>query len=104
MSDESAYRAAFKLVADFWVLRIIEELSRSDGPVRYSILQRGLDGISPATLSSRLKSLETQGLLERATDHHEGRGSSGVSYMLTGRGREAIPVLDSVIAFAKATS
>ncbi|RIJ77593.1 transcriptional regulator [Nakamurella silvestris] len=92
--------AAFKLVADFWVLRIVEELGGTDSGVRFSSLQRALGEVSPATLSGRLRMMETEGLLERDTGAHHGRGSASVSYRLTDRGDQLVPIARAIRTFA----
>lgn len=95
--------ADFKLVADFWLLRIVEELHGADGGVRFSPLQRALGDVSPATLSTRLRVMEAEGLVARDTGEHAGRGSASVSYQLTDRGRQVVPIVVAVRAFAETT-
>ena len=92
-----------KLVADYWVLRIVEELSLSDQGLRFSELQRALGGAgpttlcSPATLSNRLRRLEEQSLLER-----EGAvGRLSVVYSLSDTGRRVLPVIQAINEFAE---
>ena len=92
---------AMKLVADFWVLRIVEELAPSEEGLRFSALERSLGGVSPATLSNRLRRLEDRGLLERC----EGAdGAISVTYRLTDQGRKVQPVIRAINDFATATS
>ena len=87
---------ALKLVADYWVLRIVEELSLAGGAVRFSELQRLLGGASPATLSNRLRRLEEQHLVERSGCP----GRLSVSYTLGERGRRILPVISAIDEFA----
>jgi DNA-binding HxlR family transcriptional regulator len=89
---------ALKLVADYWVLRIVEELSLADGALRFSELQRRLGGASPATLSNRLRRLEQQALIERTGCP----GKLSVSYTLGERGRRILPVIGAINEFAVA--
>jgi DNA-binding HxlR family transcriptional regulator len=99
MADDDRARcspSALKLVADYWVLRIVEELSLSDSGLRFSALQRALGGASPATLSNRLRRLEEQGLIGR--EGSEGRLS--VSYTLSDHGRRVLPVIRAINEFA----
>ena|ERR1700704_778915 len=92
---------AMKLVADFWVLRIVEELDSSSGGLRFSVLERSLGGVSPATLSNRLRRLEERGLIER----QEGAdGPISVTYRLTGRGCKVLPVIRAINDFAGSTA
>jgi DNA-binding HxlR family transcriptional regulator len=90
-----------KLVADFWVLRIVEELAaRADG-LRFSALERALGGVSPATLSNRLRRLEDRGLVER----REGAdGPISVTYLLTDHGCKVQPVIRAINDFAHTTA
>lgn len=97
MADHSRCSVdALKLVADYWVLRIVEELSMSQGALRFSELQRSLGGASPATLSNRLRRLEQQRLVERTGCP----GKLSVSYALSERGHRILPVIDAINDFA----
>jgi DNA-binding HxlR family transcriptional regulator len=87
---------ALKLVADYWVLRIIEELSLAEDGLRFSALQRSLGDASPATLSNRLRRLEARSLVVRC-------GTSGrlsVVYSLSEAGRTVLPVISAINDFA----
>ena len=77
---------ALDLVGDRWTLLILRDVSLF-GPRRFSELRANLQGIPPTLLSNRLKSLVTEGILERSED------DNGVSYAFTERGREIRPVL-----------
>jgi DNA-binding HxlR family transcriptional regulator len=52
-------------IGDRWTLLIVRELLY--GPQRYSDLQSALPGIPPNLLASRLRDLESDGLVERQT-------------------------------------
>jgi DNA-binding HxlR family transcriptional regulator len=87
---------ALKLVADYWVLRIVEELSLAEDGLRFSALQRLLGGASPATLSNRLRRLEERSLVTR-----EGaNGKLSVVYALSESGRRVLPVIGAINDFA----
>jgi DNA-binding HxlR family transcriptional regulator len=88
---------ALKLVADYWVLRIVEELSLAENDLRFSALQRALGGASPATLSNRLRRLEQQTLIEREGSE----GKLSVSYRLTAKGQRILPVIRAINEFAE---
>ncbi|HEX4057022.1 MAG TPA: helix-turn-helix domain-containing protein [Galbitalea sp.] len=90
--------AALKLVGDYWVLRIVEELSLSEKGSRFSELQRSLGGASPATLSNRLRRLEVQGLVDR----DDAPGKLCVVYTLNERGNRVLPVIRAITDFATA--
>ena len=61
-----------------------------DGPRKFQELQDSLDGVSPNTLSERLKRLMQSGIVERRLyAEHPPRAE----YLLTSKGRELRPVL-----------
>ena len=91
--------AAVKLVADYWVLRIIDELANAAEATRFSALERKLVGVSPVTLSNKLRQLEAEQLITRL----EGEcGKTSVSYSLSDRGRKVLPVIHAVSDFSAA--
>lgn len=85
--------ASMKLLGDYWTLRIIDALQL--GPLRYCEVQRATDNLNPVTLTARLKKLEDAGLVSR---HEE--DEVAVSYCLTPRGRDVLPVLKAIDTFA----
>jgi DNA-binding HxlR family transcriptional regulator/putative sterol carrier protein len=74
---------ALELVGSRWTLLIVRELLA--GPKRYTELAQGLPGIPSNILASRLREMETDGIVERAL---EPRPSTSVVYTLTAYGRE----------------
>ncbi|AZK96976.1 transcriptional regulator [Streptomyces tsukubensis] len=80
-----------------WATLIVRELLR--GPHRFTELRATLPGISPHTLTSRLRQFETHGIVTR-TAHAE--IPPRVVYELTPLGRELRPVLDAMAAWAAA--
>lgn len=89
------FHACVTMFGDAWILLIAAELL--GGPRRFSELQRAIDGISPTTLSDRLKKLETYGLIER----QENDTKLAVIYHLTSRGRALQPVISSISDYAE---
>lgn len=80
------------ILGDRWSILILRDLVL-DGPLKFSEMQQALDGISPNTLSSRLKTLEEHGIVERRFyDQHPPRAE----YVLTARGRELRPILKTL--------
>jgi DNA-binding HxlR family transcriptional regulator len=68
------------------------------GPRRFQDLQTSLSGISPNTLSARLKRLEDAGIIERQMyAEHPPRAE----YVLTDKGRELGPVLKALRAWGE---
>ncbi|MBO9351396.1 MAG: helix-turn-helix transcriptional regulator [Thermomicrobium sp.] len=74
------------ILCDRWTPLILRDLAR--GLDRFSQLERSVRGISPRTLSTRLKQLEAAGLIRRI----ESNGSHRC-YGLTPRGEALIPLI-----------
>lgn len=79
-----------------WATLIVRDLL--GGPKRFGELQSGLAGISPKTLSARLRKLASYGVLTR-TDH--GGVPPKVVYELTEPGHQLLPVLDEMANWAE---
>jgi len=77
------------IIGDRWTILILRDLIL-DGPRRFQDLQNSLSRISPNTLSTRLKTLEEHGIIERRFyAEHPPRAD----YVLTAKGSELRPVL-----------
>jgi DNA-binding HxlR family transcriptional regulator len=77
------------IVGERWTILILRDLV-TRGPRKFQDFERSLTGISPNTLSSRLKRLEDAGIVERRFyEQHPPRAE----YLLTEKGRELRPVL-----------
>lgn len=77
------------VIGERWSILILRELARF-GPRKFQEFEQGLPGISPNTLSARLKRLEEAGIVERRFyEQHPPRAE----YLLTARGEELRPVL-----------
>jgi DNA-binding HxlR family transcriptional regulator len=77
------------IIGERWTILILRDLLL-DGPRKFQDLERSLAGISPNTLSARLKTLEEHGLVARRFyEEHPPRAE----YLLTDKGRELRPVL-----------
>src|SRR4051812_44227241 len=70
---------------------VIRDLA--DGRSRFCELERSLEGISPRTLSLRLRSLEEEGIVERRTYPEV---PPRVEYALTEKGRALVPIVESM--------
>jgi DNA-binding HxlR family transcriptional regulator len=86
---------SMQLLGDYWVLRIIYSLA--SGEARFTELARAVEGINPATLSSRLKKLEEAKLINRSEETVD---KLSVTYSLTNLGKEALPVITALENFA----
>lgn len=85
-----------KILGDFWTLEIIQSLAES--PLRFSQIERKVEGINPATLTNRLKKLEGQGLISR---QEETLDKISVVYQLTKKGVGVLPILKEIFKFAQ---
>ena len=79
------------IVCGKWTLLVIRDLA--DGRSRFCELERSLEGISPRTLSLRLRALEEEGILRRQTYPEV---PPRVEYELTEKGRGLLPVIDEM--------
>lgn len=83
------------MLGDFWTLAIIQVLI--PGEKRFKEIQNEISGISPTTLSSRLKKLESEGLISRKTETVD---KLSVVYALTKKGHGILPVLREIKKFS----
>ena len=81
------------IIGDRWTILILRDLLL-EGPRKFQDLERSLAGISPTTLSARIKQLERHALVERRFyAQHPPRAE----YVLTERGRTLGPVLKALL-------
>ena len=73
---------------------VIRDLA--EGRSRFCELERSLNGISPRTLSLRLRALEEEGIVERQTYPEV---PPRVEYSLTEKGRALVPLIESMRAY-----
>ena len=79
------------VVCGKWTLLVIRDLA--DGRARFCELERSLEGISPRTLSLRLRALEEEGIVERRTFPEV---PPRVEYALTDKGEALVPIVDAM--------
>src|SRR3954467_11192126 len=79
------------IVCGKWTLLVIRDLA--DGRARFCELERSLEGISPRTLSLRLRALEEEGVVPRRTFPEV---PPRVEYDLTEKGRALVPIIESM--------
>ena len=79
------------IVCAKWTILVVRDLA--EGRSRFCELERSLAGISPRTLSLRLRALEEEGIVERRTFPEV---PPRVEYALTDKGRALIPIIDSM--------
>ncbi|WP_255089070.1 MULTISPECIES: helix-turn-helix domain-containing protein [unclassified Synechococcus] len=95
--DDCPAELALRVMRGRWKLAILRELL--GGVRRFSDLQRALAGVSPKVLTSQLRELEADGVVERQVFPEV---PPRVEYRLSSRGRSLIPVLDSLHAWGVA--
>lgn len=86
-----------EIIGNKWTPLIVRDLTR--GRRRFSELERSLHGISPKTLSERLKRLEEAGVIDRCC---YAEVPPRVEYSLTPKGHDLLPVIESMRAFGVA--
>lgn len=84
---------ALEQVGDRWTLLVVRDLLGA--PRRFTDLMGLLGGITPKTLTQRLRSLQDAGLVE--ADREPGRRE--VRYRLTPAGRDLAPVVESLFVW-----
>jgi DNA-binding HxlR family transcriptional regulator len=84
------------VVCGKWTLLLVRDLA--DGCSRFCELERSLAGISPRTLSLRLRALEEEGIVRRNTF---GEVPPRVEYALTEKGKALLPIIDDMRAYGE---
>ena len=85
-----------EIISGKWTLLIIRDLA--DGRCRFCELERSLDGISPRTLSLRLRALESEGIIERRTYPEV---PPRVEYRLTEKGKALVPLIETMRSYGR---
>ena len=84
------------IVCGKWTLLLVRELA--EGCSRFCELERSLAGISPRTLSLRLRALEEEGIVARSTFPAV---PPRVEYALTEKGLALIPIIDDMRTYGE---
>src|ERR671923_212010 len=88
--------ATAEVVCGKWTLLLIRDLA--EGSSRFCELERSLEGISPRTLSLRLRALEEEGIVER---HTYPEVPPRVEYALTRKGEALVPLIENMRRFGR---
>lgn len=91
------YHAAVELIGRRWTGVILRALL--GGARRFSDLCAAIPGLSDRLLSERLKTLETEGIVERVVIPQT---PVRVEYRLTAKGQTLAPVIEAVATWAEA--
>ncbi len=85
-----------EIICGKWTLLLVRDLAV--GMSRFCELERSLAGISPRTLSLRLRALEEEGIVER---HTFPEVPPRVEYALTAKGRALLPIIDDMRTYGE---
>ena len=88
--------ATADIICGKWTILVIRDLA--EGRTRFCELERSLEGISPRTLSLRLRALEEQGIVER---HTYPEVPPRVEYSLTDKGHALLPLIDDMRRYGR---
>jgi DNA-binding HxlR family transcriptional regulator len=92
-----AVAACAEIIGAKWTALLVHDLS--EGPRRFSQLEHSCAGISPRTLSERLRALEDEGLVERRS---YAESPPRVEYELTDKGEALLPIIEEMRQFGHA--
>ena len=85
------------IIGERWTILILRDLLRN-GPCRFQDFQRAFPGLSPNTLSARLKTLEEHGVIARK---FYAERPPRAEYVLTEKGRALGPVLKALLQWGQ---
>ena len=88
--------ATADVICGKWTILVIRDLA--EGRTRFCELERSLAGISPRTLSLRLRALEEQGMVAR---HTYAEVPPRVEYSLTSKGRALLPLIEDMRRYGR---
>lgn len=85
---------AMEIIGNKWTALILRDLC--SGSKRFSELEKLVGGINPRTLSQRLDDLESHNIITKETFNEM---PPRVTYTLTQKGRDLVPVLQQMAAW-----
>ncbi len=88
--------ACAEIIGAKWTALLVHDMS--EGPRRFSELEHSCSGISPRTLSDRLRSLEYEGIVVRRSRSVPPR----IEYELTAKGEALLPIIREMRRFGRA--
>jgi DNA-binding HxlR family transcriptional regulator len=89
-----AVAASAEIIGAKWTAILVHDLS--EGPRRFSELEHSCAGISPRTLSERLRALEDEEIVERRS---YAESPPRVEYELTEKGAALLPIITEMRRF-----
>ena len=95
--DETCSVAACaEIIGAKWTALLVHDLS--EGPRRFSELEHSCAGISPRTLSERLRLLEQEGIVVRRSYSET---PPRVEYELTDKGFDLLPIIEAMTDYGR---
>ncbi len=88
--------ACAEIIGAKWTALLLHDLS--EGPRRFSELEHSCVGISPRTLSERLRALEQEDIVVRRS---YAESPPRVEYELTAKGEALLPIIDAMRQFGR---
>lgn len=85
-----------EIISGKWTILVIRDLAEESR--RFCELERSLEGISPRTLSLRLRALEQHDIVER---HTYPEVPPRVEYVLTEKGRALMPLIEDMRSYGR---
>ena len=95
-STSCSVAACAEIVGAKWTAILVHDLS--EGARRFSELEHSCGGISPRTLSERLRALEHEGIVVRRSYPES---PPRVEYELTEKGEALLPIIDAMRGFGR---
>ncbi len=92
MDQRQCVTKTMKIIGSKWTILILHELC--GGTKRFGVLQSALSGISPKTLSQRLKELAKGGIVKKTVYPEV---PLHVEYELTSKGKSLREVIDKMV-------
>ena len=92
-----AISGLLELLTRPWTMHILWALS-TNGPMRFGVLRKNIDGISARVLTERLRTLEDKGFVYR---HYEPTIPPAVTYGITDRMKDIEKVLHQLEGLAR---
>jgi len=93
-STTCAVAASAEIIGAKWTALLVHDLS--EGPRRFTQLEHSCNGISPRTLSERLRALEQEQIVVRRS---YAESPPRVEYELTEKGEALLPIIDEMRRF-----
>jgi len=92
-----AVACSAEIIGSKWTALLVHDLS--EGARRFSELEKACPGISPRTLSERLRWLEEEGVVAR---HSYAETPPRVEYELTPKGDALLPIIEAMRSYGRA--